>query len=1287
MKMKLMIVLVCVILLMGVSLVISNAEKTDIITNEKESETVYGSRPMKQKEFYLYSTDRAVDIGNKTTKQIYNTTSPFTGDGNAVKDSTFKVVAQWYLFPQLAGNLTLDGETNITMWARKTTGTPTDADIHYYLYEVTPEGDETQIAYNGGLDSTTFPDNDWKKIYGDMNIDNYSVSKESTIKIEYVLWGNANCNYSISWGNKTRDSRLTLPSRNYIKVEDVYTVDHEGNVTSTFSPEENNKNITIKATVTDPFGGYDIEWVNLTLTGPSGTIIDSVPLHPQNKTYGFFNTFESRYEVLWNYSNHPDGTYNVNVSAVDNTGLRSWYNTGDFGGHDVYGHHEFIIAGLDHFVNFRIVDDQDNILPKTTVLLRVEGDVRIFSQNETDGSGITNISLAAVNYTISIIWQDVEVSVNRSIDVSVTGNRTGDDPYNLTAGVFYPTIKVSDADGYVVEDANVYVTHPNGTTSITPLRTDQNGEIDLIQTAEGGYTLNVEWNGRAVGERDVFIDSSDIFDITVDIYNIELNVKDTEGDPVSNALVVFYYNDTMVAADSRLTNTNGIARSRLPGADYLLEITWNDVEVYGDVITVDSSGTMTVTAKIYKVTINVLDSEGDPLSDASVGVRYTETGRNMGSVTTNMEGKAFIKLAGGNHRFEVSWINTLVATEEEVISQTNTDVTITTDVYHLNIIAVDNTVDANPLVNASVSVMIDGEVVDVGMTDEQGEYVSKLPATDVNILIDWKGINVYDNGSITVQASEDFTAVCDVYYLDISVVDSQDNGVEDVSLSIIHDGELIESGISDPSGLLRVRLPVENFTIEGSWKDVSIGTVDHQMVGSQGDNSVTLYADIYDLEMTVVDDMGESVSEATVNLLLNGENVFTGKSDTQGVVYLRIPKETYQVNLYWKGFNVKNTDLTVDTDKNVTIDLDIYHVRLVAEDSQDSPISQAEIVVEYNGGTFSSGFTSSLGEYPVKIPHFDFTITIKWQGVTVHQSVKTMESSGDIPLACDVYYLTVSGEDSRENPVTGLSVSIYHSDLPAGMDMINEKEFSEQNTFRLPGGGLRLEAYWRGIKVADTNYDLSQDSNHTIACEIFYLQLTVTDSEGTVLDGANVIMKDKGGTTFATLSTEHGIAVPRLPKGDWTANIYWKGKRVGTEDISNLNTDKQTSVGTSVHYIRLTVKGKDGPVSGVEVTLYDSSGNVVATNTSNSKGKVSFAQIVEGDYSVEARLKKTQMMTDIEQDKSEDVSLDGSKEMTVNFEDYPRPIYTTNLFYVALLFVVVIAAGVVLIAKKKEVIL
>jgi len=1193
---KALILLLAILMVIGTISTIDSAETHETVMETQSKETLQAEdSEIKNKTSYMYRVEDAVDVGDRTSKEIHNTSYP-EGEGNTTGESRFRVLLNWYMYPSLAGNLKLNGTSNLNIWARA------DAEnikwMQYDLIELHKDGSETHIGYNRlELDSIA---TDWTAYQIPLEIDSYTVSEGSSLRVRFELEGGANTDYNVAYGGEVdgaiRDTNVTLPCMDYMRVSGVHTEDSDGEPTKLFDPNAEDKNITINANITDPFGGYNIEWVNLTLEGPDGIIFENESM---KETYGYFDSYVSEFEFPWNYEDNPEGTYDITVRAVDKNGMIAYEQTGEFGGHEEYRDHSFVIGGLDHYVNLQLEDDHGELLINTMVNLKVSDDV-VFNSTKTDEEGIVNFTVAEATYIITVEWQDTEVSTNSTIDVNETGSLDRENAYELTAGVYYPELEILDQEDVPVQDANVYMTHPNGTTRIEPMESDDDGLVYLERYAEGDYSFEIFWKGRNVGEAQIEIDSSDSFEIYVEVYHLDVNIVDQENDPMSSALLVASYEDTRIVSDSRLSDEDGFVPLRLPATEYYFEMTWNDATVYEDTYVLEESAEITLTTEIFEVTVSVEDTLSDKLTDASVTAIYEKTGKEIETNETDAAGETTFRLAEGNHTFYVEWVDVEVGEVSRSVDQDNKEFDIVADVYQLEIQALDSTDNEEPIQGAEVSVYIDGSVVDTGETDDNGIHASKLPRTEVDIEISWYGIDIAEES---------------------------------------HEVE------------------------ESKTKEVSCS--------------------VYELDVEVIDDEGESVEDADLRIEYQGELITTGRTNEDGLRGFRLPEEGYDIEVRWRSFEVGETETIIEEGQNQEIiETSIYHVDFILLDQENATLEGADVDMIHEDSVYTSRRGIENGTFSVLVPSEDFTLNVDWQGVSVYEDEIQIEESGTISLNTEVYYVTFTGEDSEGYEVDDLVVSIYHQDLPEGQDYLTTVDSDQE--VRIPRGEIEVVGEWRGFHVGEESFSVEANEDFSFQTEIYYLEVDIVDSEGRPLNGAELMVRDDDGVSFVTEVAEEGAAVPRLAQGEWELNAFWRGEMVGEECMS-VPEEEEIVLTTDVHY--LTVEIDDGvePIEGVELTLFRD-GEAVMTARTDENGSATFEQIVAGEYDVRARLRTTQFWTSVDTETSEEVSLHQSEQLEMSFEDYPLPVYTTNLFYALLVLVAVLVIGIAIVMKKKEVI-
>ncbi|MCK5414587.1 MAG: hypothetical protein KAJ35_04315, partial [Thermoplasmata archaeon] len=353
--------------------------------------------------FYLHNVTTGAQIGPITTLRIMNTTQ-----GNTLNESvrsSKSVQNDFYLYPVLADNTAVDNNVTVHLWARRiaTSGDNRGANFIMNLYDVDSTGADVATIASATINYNMLTA--WREYtISATNVAQYEVASGHSLRLYVEIDGSSSNDYQMAWGDTTRRSRVDIEMNDYVRVNDVDTLDHQRIPRIVYSQLTANKTMYFLANITDPYGGYDVALVNATLVAPNGTtILDDVVM---TKTKGFFNSYYNEYEYTWNYSGYPTGQYNLTVDAVDWTGYyyRFPTNPGDttYGGHLETMTVSFWIGGMPHKVTINVTDDLGAVLPGAAVSMGPTG-------GTTDAGGQVILMIANGTFDLEVRWQNVPV--------------------------------------------------------------------------------------------------------------------------------------------------------------------------------------------------------------------------------------------------------------------------------------------------------------------------------------------------------------------------------------------------------------------------------------------------------------------------------------------------------------------------------------------------------------------------------------------------------------------------------------------------------------------------------------------------------------------------------------------------------------------------------------------------------------------------------------------------------------------------------------------------------------
>ena len=508
--------------------------------------------------FYMHNNTLAQDVNGITTPYIFDTLERF-GQNNTITN-TQQVVEDWYLYPVLAGDLVVNGSITMDAFVSVEGTTPSLQSQTLTIYQVNASGAELEIA-----PPSTFPATPWFNTPHDLVLTiptvHYTFPAGSSIRVLLSIQLGTRTG-SLWYNDSWIPTHLIIQSDSFARVHSLAFIDPSGAARQNFDPLAANKTIRIRANVTDPLGGYDIHWVNLTLVAPGGgVVLDDVAM-PQ--IAGTPVSYASWFQVSWNYSGSATGRYNATASVLDQSGwyhLQSAYTTAGFlDTLDAF----FYVGGLPVYVNGQPVDSKSVGLVGAQVTL-VSGGIAIDAETSNSAS-VANFTMAKGEYTFVVDWQGIEVG---SLDYTATTNVSADNPVQIPTDVYYPVFQAQDANGQPLGGASILFLHPNG-AKLGPYKTNASGEVLLSQVPQGTYGLEVSWRGVDVFTGTEAVSSNGVITLETAVYELTVTAKGANGQTLPGAFVSVV-DSTGLVFDAGVTGADGSVTLRLPAGNYTID--------------------------------------------------------------------------------------------------------------------------------------------------------------------------------------------------------------------------------------------------------------------------------------------------------------------------------------------------------------------------------------------------------------------------------------------------------------------------------------------------------------------------------------------------------------------------------------------------------------------------------------------------------------------------------------------------------------------------------------------
>ena len=456
------------------------------------------AKPM---EYYLHHVDTPVDVAGIQTKYVMNTTKWFSylTQQDAHANSFYKPVGQpkiaidFYLYPNLAGPVTINGTWQTFVWVNGSAYKPTGFTVQFY--EITVGG---ATLWDSGARNPTVTSSIGE--YIDVPVYNYNLSTPLThafnagtsVQVHLEVNAGSSADTRIWYDSPLYPSKLILPAQDYARPASVKTYAYDNSETNMFyyNWSESQRIVIVRATVADPFGGYDIYRVNMTMLDPTGTqVIDNVDME-RTSDGQWLTRFANTYEANWTYpATAKLGNYTVNVSVIDNNGYYRHQGTGSFGSFIEHNDHVFQMGEIVYYdPAFHIVDDTDASLPNAQVYVTWPNSTRDVLPRYSDVNGWINLTrVIPASYAFTVLWKDVVVK-QEAIYVDSNG------PYTIKTEVYQLTVNVLGNNGAAVHGAYVVVYTQAGVGY--GLDTTDAGGQAVFKLPKGIYNVEAHYSGE-----------------------------------------------------------------------------------------------------------------------------------------------------------------------------------------------------------------------------------------------------------------------------------------------------------------------------------------------------------------------------------------------------------------------------------------------------------------------------------------------------------------------------------------------------------------------------------------------------------------------------------------------------------------------------------------------------------------------------------------------------------------------------------------------------------------------
>jgi len=426
---------------------------------------------VKPMEFYFHSSDLPVSVAGLETKFVLNTTRVFRflTQGEAYANSFYKpvglpkIAVDFYLYPNFAGPVTFNGSWQVFIWANASAYKPATFTVQFR--EITVGG---VVIWDSGLINPTVTSSIGS--YVDVPVYCYNLTVPylahtfnagTTLHVHVEVNAGSSSDTRIWYDSPFYPTKVILPAQDYARPAYVKAYSFDGSETTLFyyNWSEGQRKVIVRTNVTDPFGGYDIYKVNMSIIDPNGVhVVDNMDM-VRTSNGRWITGYAHIYEANWTYPSSTSlGNYTIIVTVIDNNGFYHEKETGSYNPFIEEATYTFTIGIIVYYdPAFLITDDTSASLPGAQVHITWPNGTTETIPRYTSAKGFINLThVLPGNYGFTVLWKDVIVA-QTNIHVDSNG------PYTIKTKVCQLTVQVYGNNGAPIHGAYIIIYTQSGT--------------------------------------------------------------------------------------------------------------------------------------------------------------------------------------------------------------------------------------------------------------------------------------------------------------------------------------------------------------------------------------------------------------------------------------------------------------------------------------------------------------------------------------------------------------------------------------------------------------------------------------------------------------------------------------------------------------------------------------------------------------------------------------------------------------------------------------------------------
>ena len=321
----------------------------------------------------------------------------------------------------------------------------------------------------------------------------------------------------------------------------------------------------------------------------------------------------------------------------------------------------------------------------------------------------------------------------------------------------------------------------NDTRSPFPKQTNASGVVEFtVQSIEPVANVTVGWRGIEVARETVNL-GGDVTSVIIicRVNDLSVLVMDSDGLPLRGANVELHWVTDMPYTLKGSTGDQGlVVFPQMSYYDYQVLTYWQGKLVHEGTFTFTSSTTTYVVyCNVYDLTVNVVDKEGNPISNADVTVTRSDDWERSRKTS---EGVAtFTQLATGNYSIRASYMSSSNTTNINLVRNEQVFLKLNISILHVFQVTVEVIwSDEKPVPETNVVIRDNnGQILKSGVTDTNGILTTSLVEGSYIIEASYKNLNKNANITISGETTISFTFNASLRTYTLTVEVTGDNGV------------------------------------------------------------------------------------------------------------------------------------------------------------------------------------------------------------------------------------------------------------------------------------------------------------------------------------------------------------------------------------------------------------------------------------------------------------------------------------------------------------------------------